>query len=111
MTNKQTRFRTYDALQFSSLDPLIKAELVSALEESTPVQQMELIEWLATETPEYRNDLKVPSLLKRLTPPQQMKLVEWTTASMPKERDTDVQLRRAGDVGELNIQKWLEERD
>lgn len=92
MKTKRTRSKTETASQFSTLEPLLKAELVSALAESLPVEQMELIEWLATETSEDRSELEVPFLIKRLTPLQQIELIEWIKSSMPADMEIDVRL-------------------
>jgi hypothetical protein len=92
MNSKRIRTKTEIASQLSTLEPLLEEKLVSALEESSPVEQMELIEWLATGTAEDRSELEVPSLIKHLTPLQQRELIEWIKASMPEDVETDIRL-------------------
>lgn len=64
MKSKRTRTKMETAAQFSTLEPLLEAKLVSALEELSPLEQMELIEWLAAGTYEDRSELELPSLIK-----------------------------------------------
>ena len=108
MTTKAIRSETANASLAGRTVALLEAEILFALEGVTPVEQMELIEWLAGDMPEDRHKTEVPSVLERMTSEQQTKLIEWVTARMLENRDTCARLRRTDEVKEFNVRDWVE---
>lgn len=111
MTTKPIKFETDNAFISDRALPLLDAEILSVLEEMTPVQQMELIEWVANESPEQRQNTEFPSIFEELTPEQQKKLIELMNAVMAVDKEIPIRLRREGESKELNVQKWLKSKD
>lgn len=111
MTTKHARPETANDSLSSHTVPLLESEIFSVLEEMTPVQQMELIEWLAAESPEERQTAKVPAILQKMMPEQRIKLINLLTAAMPRDEDTSVCLRKVGEIKELNVHEWLKSKE
>lgn len=105
MATKPIRFETENASISDRTLPLLDAEILSVLEEMTPVQQMELIEWVTNESPEQRQNAEFPSIFQELTPEQQKKLVELMNAVMAVKEEMPIRIRREREFEELNVQK------